>query len=239
MATMYEEIGRELARPGRRADALGAVSRIAVARIPGVEWASITEGTNGRFATVTATDARALAADEIQYELGSGPCVDAILEDTTFRTGNLEADERWPEFGRRAAEGYDVHSMLSFRLYLEDDPRIAGLNLYSTQADAFDDAAETTGTLVATHGALAVGAAAARERATQLETALVNSREIGAAIGVLMTNHRITRDQAFSLLRIASQNTNRKLAEIATDVVDTGTLELPGHLNSPSLHQQR
>ena len=43
-----------------------------------------------------------------------------------------------------------------------------------------------------------------------------------------MNQHKITRDQAFDLLRIASQHGHRKLAEIATEVADTGVLELPG-----------
>ena len=227
LATLYADIGRELLAAGTRTDALRAVTGVAVTRIPGVEWASITEGIHGRFSTVAETDARARQADEIQYELGTGPCVDAILNNTTFRTGRLESDERWPEFSRRASEAFGVHSMLSFRLYLEDDSRIAGLNLYSTSPEAMDNTAETIGTLVATHGAAVIAAATAREQATQLKTALVNSREIGMSMGVLMATYKLTRKQAFDLLRVASQKTNRKLTDIATDVVDTGTLDLP------------
>jgi AmiR/NasT family two-component response regulator len=42
-----------------------------------------------------------------------------------------------------------------------------------------------------------------------------------------MSQHKITREQAFNLLRITSQHTHRKLSQIAADVADTGTLELP------------
>lgn len=42
-----------------------------------------------------------------------------------------------------------------------------------------------------------------------------------------MTQHKISREQAFDLLRLASQHTHRKLAEIAYDVADTGALPLP------------
>jgi hypothetical protein len=228
LVTLYAEIGRELARPAGRADALAAVTRVAVEWVPGAEWASITEGRNGRFATVAATDEAARAVDEIQYELRTGPCVDAILKDVTFRTGDLVGDGRWPEFGRRANQARRLRSMLSFRLYLEDDDRIAGLNLYSTRTDAFDDGAESVGTLVAAHGALAITAAGAREQVAGLERALHTNREIGTAMGVLMATYKITREEAFALLRIASQNTNRKLIDIAVDVTDTGILELPG-----------
>ena len=57
--------------------------------------------------------------------------------------------------------------------------------------------------------------------------ALKSSREIGIAMGVVMASNKVTRDQAFDLLRIVSQRTHRKLADIAVDVADTGTLDLP------------
>jgi AmiR/NasT family two-component response regulator len=43
-------------------------------------------------------------------------------------------------------------------------------------------------------------------------------------MGVLMARHRVTRDQAFGLLRMASQNSNRKLHDVALQVADTGSL---------------
>jgi AmiR/NasT family two-component response regulator len=46
------------------------------------------------------------------------------------------------------------------------------------------------------------------------------------AMGILMARHQVTDDQAFDLLRIASQNSNRKLADIARDVCDTGALDV-------------
>ena len=228
LATLYGDIDRELGPHRSTADALAAVVGAAVTRVAGAEWASVTRGRGGSFETVAATDRAAVEVDEIQYELGTGPCVDAILQQAVFRTGDLGADPRWPEFGQRAVAAAGVHSMLSFRLYLEHDDLIAGLNLYATQKDAFDEDALTVGTLLATLGALAISAAAARERAAQLQQALLTNREIGVAMGVLMNQHKITRKEAFDLLRVASQHTNRKLADLATEVADSGTLDLPG-----------
>jgi hypothetical protein len=227
LVALYTGLGRRLSQSADRSEALATIAHLAVDRVPGTDWASVSEGRNGTFVTVAATDDSARQVDEIQYALGTGPCVDAIRKDLTFRTGDLRHDDRWPEFGQRAADGYRVSSMLSLRLYLEADDRIAGLNLYSTSPDAFDDDAEVIGTLLATHGALAILAATAREQAAHLETALRNSRDIGTAMGVLMSSYKVRRQEAFDLLRIASQNTNRKLAEIAADVADTGTLDLP------------
>ncbi|MEO6955730.1 MAG: ANTAR domain-containing protein [Antricoccus sp.] len=65
----------------------------------------------------------------------------------------------------------------------------------------------------------------ATEQITHLEAALVNARRIGAAIGIIMTRMNLTEDQAFEVLREASQRSNRKLREVADDVLYTGALE--------------
>lgn len=232
LISLYSELGRALFAYDNRTDTLASISRLVVDRVPRAEWASVTEGRNGRFTTVAATDDRARLVDQIQYDVGTGPCVDAILQDTVFRTEDLRQDRRWPTFAQKAAETSDVRSMLSFRLFVEDDERVAGLNIYSTRTEAFDDGAEVVGTLIATHGALAVQVATARDQAAQFQRALYNSRDIGVAMGVLMSRHKVTRGEAFDLLRLASQNTNRKLADIAVDVADSGSLDLPGNWNA-------
>lgn len=47
-----------------------------------------------------------------------------------------------------------------------------------------------------------------RERAVHLEEALRSSRRIGAAIGIVMANRRVSEDVAFEMLSRASQNVN-------------------------------
>ena len=57
-----------------------------------------------------------------------------------------------------------------------------------------------------------------------LEIGLATSRSIGAAVGVLMSRHHWTYDQAFDALRTASQHGHRRLRDIAADVVLIGDL---------------
>jgi len=61
-----------------------------------------------------------------------------------------------------------------------------------------------------------------REHAAHLEQALRSSRKIGAAIGIVMANRKLTETDAFGLLVKASQQTNRKLRALAEEVVHTG-----------------
>lgn len=228
LAGYFSELGRELTGQHDLAATFEILTRRAVEVIPNAEEAAISQGRRGRFETVAATSELPLYVDRIQYRLGSGPCVDAILRNHVYRVGDLGApDSRWPEFGREAAEEHGVNSLLSVRLYLEDSDVLAGLNMYSKRHDAFDEAAEGVATLLATHGALAVMGAQRLDKIDNLGKALVTSRRIGAAIGVLMAMRKITYDQAFDLLKIASQHTHRKLAHIAEDVLDTGQLALP------------
>jgi hypothetical protein len=99
--------------------------------------------------------------------------------------------------------------------------------MYSAEPAAFDDSAKAIGLLLSTHGALALSAVLANAKADNLLVALRTSREIGVALGVLMASHKVTREQAFDLLRIASQQAHRKIADIAQEVAETGELPLP------------
>jgi len=226
VADVFADLGHEVRTigPERTPDAL---VEVAVRHVPGASWASMTTLRRQTFTTVAATDDRARRADNLQYELRSGPCVDAILDDTLYAPRDLREDDRWPEYGRRVAADLGVLSMLSYRLTLDVDDVVAGLNIYGLETNAFGEPSREMGLLLATHASLAVSSALNRARADNLEQALESNRDIGVAMGVLMTAHRLTRQQAFDVLRVASQHTNRKLRDIALDVAETGTLDLP------------
>lgn len=74
---------------------------------------------------------------------------------------------------------------------------------------------------------LEAAATVARDMAANLNLALASSREIGQAIGILMSSRKVTSQQGFDLLRMASQRTHRKLHKVATEVCETGMIELP------------
>jgi hypothetical protein len=66
-----------------------------------------------------------------------------------------------------------------------------------------------------------------QEHAAHLEQALRSSRTIGAAIGIMMASRAVGEEEAFDLLRQASQHSNRKLRDIAADLVDATEPEAP------------
>lgn len=227
LARSYADLGTAI-DTGRHGGVLDRVVHLAVDRVPGAECASVTLLQRGRFTTAAATDERSRRADQLQYDLGSGPCLSVAEEELAFAPADLEADGRWPDFARRVGEQEGIRSMLCYPLGPDLDDVVACLNLYGTVERAFDDDSVVTGTLIAAHASAVLGTDLERHRADHLQQALQSNREIGVAIGVLMQQRKITREAAFDLLRIASQHSNRKLRDIATDVADTGELPLPG-----------
>ncbi len=62
-----------------------------------------------------------------------------------------------------------------------------------------------------------------------LKVALNSARRIGAALGIIMSAYKVTEEQAFATLRVASQHTHRKLRDVAEDVLLTGAAPPPSH----------
>lgn len=205
---------------------LDELVRTAVAHVPGATAASVTMLRDGRFSTVASTGDPAARADALQHEVGSGPSVDAVLDDAVYRSDDVRSG-RWSAWGVRTHDETGITSALSYRLtVLVHCETVAALNIYSEHPGSFDETSESTGLLVATHGSLLVTALLARDRAENVRRALESNREIGVAMGVLMQRHRLTREQSFDVLRVASQDANRKLGDIATEVADTGILAI-------------
>lgn len=193
--------------------------------VRGADWCSITVMRSEALTTLATSHDDALAADQVQYELGSGPCVDAVVEDHVFLTGAVHEDPRWPAYGRRVHAEVGVTSVLAQRLVLPDgNGSVAALNLYGTAPDAFDETSRRQALLLATQCSLLVSAYLAHQRVAHLERALASNREIGVAVGVLMAAHRVPHDEAFAMLRLTSQDTNRKIRDLAAEVATTGEL---------------
>jgi ANTAR domain/GAF domain len=200
---------------------------VAVETVRGARWVSVTMLHGDHFSTAASTSDQAVRADLLQYELGSGPCVDAVRQDSAYVTGDVASEPRWSCWGPRASAEVGVNSVLSQRLHLHEDTGIlAGLNIYSDAKDAFDRSAIGVALVLATHAAVVLSERHASNRAKNLMKALETNREIGVAMGILMHEHRLNQQEAFDVLKVASQNSNRKLAHIAADVADTGTLTI-------------
>jgi hypothetical protein len=230
VAVAFAEIARTLIAYRTVGGTLQRIVDFAVATVDGCDAAGISLRAGTEVTTPVWSDAIALDIDSVQYETGEGPCLDAITRGTMVYAEDLAEDLRWPLFGPRAV-ALGMRSPLSCRLSANET--LGALNLYALLPRAYGATDRTKALIFAAHAGVALGAAEALEDATvalnaeikrleDLRGALASREVIGQAEGILIERERITADQAFGVLRRASQHLNIKLREVAQHLVDTG-----------------
>jgi GAF domain-containing protein len=222
LAQRLSELARTLDAEQGLDDTLKQIVQAAVGTVPGAQHASISKVQRHReVRTLAATGELPRAVDHAQYDCGEGPCLDSLYDEATVRLSDLLTERRWPHFIGRARE-LGVGSMLAVQLFVRADG-LGALNLFSEEPNAFDDSSEHVALLFAAHAAVAMSSEQSKQ---DLRLAVTTREVIGQAQGILMERFRITDDLAFRLLVRASQDTNRKLRDIAEELTATG--ELPG-----------
>lgn len=224
----FAALAAELHGDGDNVAALHRAVELSVKYVEGCACASITVVRGGLGQTIAASDDVARQADALQYDLGEGPCLQAAWDDANYLMFDVEVETRWPRYARALAEATPLRAVLAFQLPAEES---AALNLFATTPAAFPNDAIAFGAVFAAHVSSLVALYEAEEKTANLVNALDSSRQIGAAIGILMAHHKITQDSAFELLRKASQQLQRKLRDVAATVVETGTLPA-GHASA-------
>ena len=202
-------------------DTLHRVATLAVEAIEPAAYAGLTMLIDGELMTSVFTDPEAPEIDRAQYDTGEGPCLDAFRTGEIHRITSTEADGPWPAF-RAACRARGIQSTASFPMLI-DDVRHGALNMYSTKVDAFGAEELRTGrTFAAQAGAVVAYARSywnARQLSDHLEAALVHRAEIEQAKGIIIATTGVSPDAAFEVLVQQSQHENRKLRDVATDLV--------------------
>jgi GAF domain-containing protein len=222
-----DELFRDLSRvpfAGRDLRAiLGDITTIATREIPGAESTSITLIRGDEPFTAAHDGEMALAADEMQYERGYGPCLDAGRGGVPLRVDDMRSESRWPDYAARVQE-VGVLSSLSVPLPYQN-ASIGALNIYSTRVRAFAGDSMSAALSVTESIAVVVANADAHaqlgEQAHNMRLAMESRAVIEQAKGVLMAQRHVSAEEAFEMLREASQRSNRKLRDIATGIVDS------------------
>ena len=191
-------------------------------RLHGEVYASVSLVRERRVETPASSDERATRAGQLQYELGQGPCLDAIWEHETFQIEDFTTEARYPTWSRLVAEDTGIRSSLSFQLFTSGDS-LGGLNLYSPHPRGFDEQDRAEGLVFAAHAAVALHSAQTEE---QLRSAITAGTLIGVAQGVLVERYKMTPERAFEILRRVSHDSNVKVRVVAQRLIDTG--ETPG-----------
>lgn len=217
----WGEIARHLVGDHVEDLTLQRVVESAVDVVPHTGFASLSlRKRRGRVTTAATTDDRAVFFDARQYELGEGPCLDAIREDRVYLSNDLSRDERWPVWGPLVAK-QGVGAIIAVQLR-ESDTRVLGsLNLYAEAPASFDADDLDLAVVYSVH---ATNAMVSSRLVTGLQTAVESRHQIGLAQGILMATYGLDAARAFSLLSRYSSSLNLKLREVAAQVVEKGAL---------------
>jgi GAF domain-containing protein len=151
-----------------------------------------------------------------------GPVHEALTRRATIHARDLDAEARWPLYlAALQSRELPIGSVIAYHLELGGHD-LGALALYSSQPRFFTDELYGVGGVLADHAAIALEAVSLADSNHHLKEALQSNRRIGMAIGILMALHRIGEQQAFDILRIASQHTHIKLRDVAEEVILTG-----------------
>jgi len=204
---------------------LDKIATLAKRTVPGAAEVSVTLVERGRPGTVAFTGQLAMDMDERQYERGHGPCLDSIDGGEPVRIPDMETDDRWPTWAAEARLR-GVRSSLSIPVPLQREVA-AALNVYSTEPGAFGDDDIAVASTFAAYAGVAVSNMhlyeAQSRLAEDLQIAMRTRAVIEQAKGILMGARRCTSEDAFNLLVKLSQESNRKLRDVAGAVVDEAT----------------
>jgi hypothetical protein len=225
LAAEFAEVARVLAAIHTVDALLTQIVTTAVAAIEPCGHAGLFVIERGSIRTTAPSDDTVLSVDALQWESGEGPCIEVARGRSAYKLSNdLANDAEFPRFGPRSAS-LGVRSALALLLFT--DRPYGSLNFYAPRPRAFGVVDRAKALILASHASTALMVLEQRTRdanvaAQNLRHALASRSIIGQAQGILMERERINSDQAFDVLRRASQELNVKLRDIAQRLVDTG-----------------
>jgi transcriptional regulator with GAF, ATPase, and Fis domain len=195
---------------------------LAVEMIQGCDAAGVTlVRSKKKLETPVFTEEWVARGDALQYELGEGPCMDAVWQQQLVVSRDLADEKRWPTWGPRVVNELGARSMMCVQLFTSAQT-VGALNMYCQHVNGFDEEKDRhEAHALAAHAAVALVAA---QKIEHLSAALDTRTVIGQAEGILMERFDIEPERAFEVLKRVSSHTNEKLHRVASELVRTRRL---------------
>jgi hypothetical protein len=186
---------------------------------------SVLAGAAGQ-STICASDDTAARLDELQFDLGEGPCWDAMSTRLPVLKPDLGADgaAAWPMFTNAVVHdpiGDDVRALYSFPLYV-GSLDIGAVDLYSASTRPMErDQVKDASTLASLAAWQVLRRILADQAGDDLDTpGAQNRREVHQATGMVLAQLNISAGDAALLLRAHAFSRGRSVAEVANDVIE-------------------
>ena len=184
--------------------------------------ASVVLITHGRHPEIMAlTDPMLADLYHQQIAAGHGPVLTVIETGEPLLIPDVAADARWSPQWRDQVTAAGIRSAMHLPLVVSGRPT-AVLSLYCDQPGGFDVDDIAIAHILARHASVAI--ASARNDASMAQA--VDARKlVGQAMGILMERYDLDGVRAFEVLKRYSQDKNRKLRDVAQELI--GTRRLP------------
>jgi GAF domain-containing protein len=207
------------------ASTLNLVTALAKETFPETSGAGVTLlDERGTRVTAAATDDVVELADQLQYELGQGPCLTAWAQRTVVRVDDIAEDGRWPRWAEAATASARVRAVLSAPLVAGDDC-LGALKVYAPRPHAYGAREEYLLTMFAASAAVLVANVKsyqdARRASDDLQNALRARDLVNIAKGVIMAREGIDEQTAFVVLADMANGQHRHLRDVADDVLQS------------------
>ena len=216
-------VGELQAMLPRAGDLLVGLQRVveATRTVVGVDGTGLTLAhEDGQPRWVAVSDSAMELLEQVQHDLGEGPCLAAFAEDRVVAVEDLRSELVWDRLAAVVGQ-LQVCGVLSMPVRLAEQP-VGTLDVYATQPRAWSTGeVEALGALaVVTAELVSTGVELANREVevAQLRRALAGRVWIEQAKGVLAATQGVSPDQAFEQLRKRARSSSRKLADLAQEV---------------------
>lgn len=178
---------------------------------------------HGQLSVIAASAEESRLLELFQLQNDEGPCLDCYRSGQPISVSDLSMQaSRWPNFTPHAQErGYRSVHALPMRLR---DETIGTLNLFGIDNTALSPEHLRIAQGLADVATIGIMQERAIHRAEilaeQLQTALNSRVVIEQAKGLLSAHGNLSMDEAFARLRGYARNHNRRLSELAMELVD-------------------
>jgi GAF domain-containing protein len=159
----FSQLARALSAAPDEAARLQVAVDAAVSLVSRCDHAGITINEKGGLLTRVSSDDLVRRANELQHQLGEGPCLDVMRDQDTLVSPDLTDERRWPTWSPAVCRELGVGSMMSL-LVFSDRQSYGALSLYARDGHRFD--ADDVAVAQALAGHLAVVMTSGREMAS-------------------------------------------------------------------------
>jgi len=196
---------------------LGLLGSLAQETVPGSSGAGVSIIDERQRRSSGATDDLVLRADNLQYELGEGPCLTATAERRLIRIDDLATEQRWPRW-TSAARALGLSAALSAPM-VAGDIALGAIKVYADRPGVLDARSEELLGLFAAQAAILVGNVQPKDRGKRLSQDMRNAFRgrdvVNMAKGVLMGRNGVDEDAAVAMLLARSEQEGTTVAEAA------------------------